>query len=108
MNKELIDEIRNVLNFMEEFDTLVGKAQKTGDTERENELYAGECSARHRLRELVNSSWETYRKSRRTWMESRSDNKIRNKLAQSQGIVYLCTAKKTDVRRLMSAASHAA
>ena len=54
MNKELIDEIRNVLNFMEEFDTLVGKAQKTGDTERENELYAGECSARHRLRELVN------------------------------------------------------
>ena len=39
-------------------------------------------------------------------MESRSDNKIRNKLAQSQGIVYLCTAKKTDVRRLMPAASY--
>ena len=39
-------------------------------------------------------------------MESRSDNKIRNKLAQSQGIVYLCTAKKTDVRRLMTAASY--
>ena len=33
MNKELIDEIRNVLNFMEEFDTLVGKAQETDDTE---------------------------------------------------------------------------
>ena len=54
MNKELIDEIRNVLNFMQEFDTLVGKARKTGDTEWENDLYAGECSARHRLRELVN------------------------------------------------------
>ena len=54
MNKELIDEIRNVLNFMEEFDTLVGKAQETDDTEWENDLYAGECSARHRLRELVN------------------------------------------------------
>ena len=54
MNEELIDEIRNVLNFMEEFDTLVGKAQETDDTEWENDLYAGECSARHRLRELVN------------------------------------------------------
>ena len=54
MNKELIDEIRNVLNFMEEFDTLVGKAQETDDTEWENDLYAGECSARNRLRELVN------------------------------------------------------
>ena len=53
MNKELIDEIRNVLKFMEEFDTLVGKAQETDDTEWENDLYAGECSARHRLRELV-------------------------------------------------------
>ena len=54
MNKELIDEIRNVLNFMEEFDTLVGKAQATDDPEWGNDLYAGECSARHRLRELVN------------------------------------------------------
>ena len=54
MNKELIDEIRNVLNFMEEFDTLVGKAQETDDTEWENDHYAGACSARHRLRELVN------------------------------------------------------
>ena len=54
MNKELIEEIRNVLNFMEEFDALVSKAQETDDTEWENDLYAGECSARHRLRELVN------------------------------------------------------
>ena len=54
MNKELIDEIRNVLNFMEEFDALVSKAQETDDTEWENDLFAGECSARHRLRELVN------------------------------------------------------
>ena len=54
MNKELIEEIKNVLNFMEEFDTLVSKAQETDDTEWENDLYAGECSARNRLRELVN------------------------------------------------------
>ncbi len=53
MNKELIDEIRNVLNYMEEVDTLVGKAQETDDTEWENDLYAGECSARYRLRELI-------------------------------------------------------
>ena len=39
---------------MEEFDTLVGKAQETDDTEWENDLYAGECSARNKLRELVN------------------------------------------------------
>ena len=54
MNKELIDEIRNVLNFMEEFDALVSKAQETDDTEWENDLFADECSARYRLRELVN------------------------------------------------------
>ncbi len=54
MDKELIGEIRNVLNFMEEFDALVGKAQETDDKEWENDLYAGECSARHRLQELVN------------------------------------------------------
>lgn len=54
MEKESIDEIRHVLGFMEEFDTLVVKAWKAGDTEWENDLYAGECRARHRLRELVN------------------------------------------------------
>ena len=54
MDKVLIDEIKYVLGFMEEFDTLVVKAQKAGDTEWENDLYAGECSARNRLRELVN------------------------------------------------------
>ena len=54
MEKELIYEIRHVLDFMEEFDTLVVKAQKVGDTEWENDLYAGECSARYKLRELVN------------------------------------------------------
>ena len=54
MDKVLIDEIKHVLGFMEEFDTLVAKARKAGDTEWENDLYAGKCSARHRLRELVN------------------------------------------------------
>ncbi len=51
--EQYIRDIRNVLNFMEGFDTLVGKAQETGDTEWENDLYAGECSARYRLRELI-------------------------------------------------------
>ena len=53
MNKELIDEIRRVLDFMEEFDTLVGKAREAGDAEWEYDLYAGECSARNRLRKLT-------------------------------------------------------
>ena len=53
MDKETIDEIRNRLNFMEEFDTLVSKAQEKGDAELENDLYAAESNARYRLRELV-------------------------------------------------------
>ena len=53
MDKELIDEIRNVLNFMEEFDTLVGKAQETDDTEWENDLYALFSHASHDMRECV-------------------------------------------------------
>ena len=53
MDKETIDEIRNRLNFMEEFDTLVSQAQEKGDAEWENDLYAAESNARYRLRELV-------------------------------------------------------
>ena len=53
MDKETIDEIRNRLNFMEEFDTFVRKAQEKGDAEWENDLYAAEGNARYRLRELV-------------------------------------------------------
>ena len=53
MDKETIDEIRNRLNFMEEFDTLVSKAQEKGDAEWENDLYTAESNARYRLRELV-------------------------------------------------------
>ena len=53
MEQELINEIRHVLEFMEQFDKLVEEAKRTGDTTWENDLYAGECSARNKLRELV-------------------------------------------------------
>ena len=54
MDKELIGKIRCVLDFVEKYDELLDEAKRNGDTEWENDLYAGECSARHRLRELVN------------------------------------------------------
>ena len=53
MEQELINDIRHILEFMEQFDTLVEEAKRTGDTTWENDLYAGECSARNKLRELV-------------------------------------------------------
>lgn len=53
MEQELINDIRHVLEFMELFDTLVEEAKRTGDMTWENDLYAGECSARSKLRELV-------------------------------------------------------
>ena len=43
-----------MLDFMERFDEQIDEAKRNGDTEWENDLYAGECSARYRLRELVN------------------------------------------------------
>ena len=54
MDKELIGKIRCMLDFIEKYDELLEEAKRTGDTEWENDLYAGECSARYRLRELVN------------------------------------------------------
>ena len=53
MNKELIDKIRCMLDFIEQFDELVGEARRNGDKERENELYAGLSHADHDLRECV-------------------------------------------------------
>ena len=53
MEQELINDIRHVLEFMEQFDTLVEEAKRTGDTTWENDLYAGECSAGNKLRELA-------------------------------------------------------
>ena len=49
MDKELINEIRRLLNFMEEFDSLVAKAQKESDTE----LYGHLSAAEERLRGCV-------------------------------------------------------
>ena len=45
MDKELINEIRRLLNFMEEFDSLVAKAKKESDAECEEELYGHLSSA---------------------------------------------------------------
>ena len=40
MKQELITRIRCILNFMEEFETLVSNAKKDGDEEWEYELHA--------------------------------------------------------------------
>ena len=40
MKQELITRIRCILNFMEEFETLVSNAKKDGDEEWEDELHA--------------------------------------------------------------------
>jgi hypothetical protein len=53
MKRELTDDIRHMLDFLEEFDALVSKARDAGDADRENDLCAAESSARRRLRELV-------------------------------------------------------
>ena len=53
MDKELINEIRRLLNFMEEFDSLVATAQKESDTECEEELYGHLSAAEERLRDCV-------------------------------------------------------
>ena len=53
MDKELINEIRRLLNFMEEFDSLVAKAKKESDAECEEELYGHLSAADERLRDCV-------------------------------------------------------
>ena len=53
MNKELIEKIRCMLDFIEKFDELVDEAKRNGDTERENDLYAGLSHAEHDMRECV-------------------------------------------------------
>ena len=49
MKQKLITEIRSILDFMEQFDTLVSKAREKGDEEWENNLYAA-LSCAERLR----------------------------------------------------------
>ena len=53
MKKKLIAEIRVILDFMEDFDTLAAKAREKGDEEREDDLHAALSSAESRLRESV-------------------------------------------------------
>ena len=53
MNKELIEKIRCMLDFMEKFDELLDKARSDGDKEWEDELYADLSQAEYSLRECV-------------------------------------------------------
>ena len=53
MNKELIEKIRCMLDYIEKYDELVDEAKRTGDTEWENDLYAGLSHAEHDMRECV-------------------------------------------------------
>ena len=53
MDKELIGKIRCMLDFVEKYDELLDEAMRTGDTECENDLYAGLSHAKHDMRECV-------------------------------------------------------
>ena len=53
MEKELIGKIRCMLDFVEKYDELLDEAMRTGDTECENDLYAGLSHAEHDMRECV-------------------------------------------------------
>ena len=53
MKQELITRIRCILNFMEEFETLVSNAKRDGDEEWEDELHARLSFAESDLRALV-------------------------------------------------------
>ncbi len=53
MKKELIDKIRCMLDFIEKFDELLGKAKRDGDKEWEDELYADLSQAEYGLKECV-------------------------------------------------------
>ena len=53
MKKELIEKIRCMLDFIEKFDELLGKAKRDGDKEWEDELYADLSQAESSLRECV-------------------------------------------------------
>ena len=53
MDKELIEKIRCMLDFIEKYDELLDEAKRTGDKEWENDLYAGLSHAEHGMRECV-------------------------------------------------------
>ena len=53
MEKELIGKIRCMLDFIEKYDELLDEAKRKGDTEWEDDLYAGLSHAEHDMRECV-------------------------------------------------------
>ena len=53
MNKELIDKIRCMLDFMEKADALVSEARRNGDIEREEHLLVGLSNAERDIRKYV-------------------------------------------------------
>ena len=53
MKQELITRIRCILDFMEEFETLVSNAKRDGDEEWEDNLYAALSCAESCLRDYI-------------------------------------------------------
>ena len=53
MNKELIDKIRCMLDFMEEADAQISEARRNGDVERCEHLLAGLSNAERDIRKCV-------------------------------------------------------
>ena len=53
MKQELITRIRCILDFMEEFDTLVSEAREKGDEEWEDNLHAALSCAESCLRDYI-------------------------------------------------------
>ena len=76
MKQELITRIRCILNFMEEFETLVINAKKDGDEEWEDELHARLSFAETDLRNYIGLLLGI---GRSKMTNCRSDDKISNK-----------------------------
>ena len=53
MNKELIDRLRCILDFMEEYDALVSEERRNGDIEREEHLLAGLSNAERDIKKCI-------------------------------------------------------
>lgn len=76
MKQELITRIRCILNFMEEFETLVSNAKKDGDEEWEDELHARLSFAESDQRNYIGLLLGI---GRSKMTNCRSDDKISNK-----------------------------
>ena len=53
MKQRLITEIRSILDFMEQFDTLLSEAREKGDEEWEDNLHAALSCAEYSLRDHI-------------------------------------------------------